>query len=419
MVSVADCRTRRLILVGTQFTLAEDGSRRASEVCPRRVNCRLDSVGCRPEPTKPQISMNATENLITTRCASRIARSLLFAGALVLAVPGFSAEVAGLYDVRVGVASQSPELRDEAASNGLLELLTRLTGLTSVPRNEAVVAALRAPERYYNRFGYEEGDGAYPTYLSINFDSSAVAGLIRSAQLPMWGSNRPNSVVWIALSESGQRSLVGSGTDSDSGAELVAALRRAAERRGLPIVFPLLDLTDVAQVSPAVVWGRLADVVVPASQRYDADVVVMGRVERTASGYNGSWRYQLDTEEGSARSTGRDAQVTANVLIDDLANMLASRFAVLDRSLRVVRANVSGVNGAGDYGRLMRYLSSHQAFERVALQKMVPSGVTIALATRSSDRQLLDLLSLDGRLEASGPAGFDGALALRWRGGEG
>ncbi len=363
--------------------------------------------------------MIATRNRQTARCGARIAQGLIFASALVLALPGFSAEVAGLYDVRVGVASQNPELRDEAASNGLLEMLTRLTGLTSVPRNEAVTAALREPERYYNRFGYEEGDDAYPTYLSINFDSSAVTTLIRSAQLPLWGSNRPNAVIWIALSESGQRSLVGSDTDDDSGRELVKELRRAAERRGLPIVFPLLDLTDVSQVSPAVVWGRLADVVVPASERYEADVVVMGRIERTNSGYNGSWRYQLGNEEGSARSTGRDARVTASVLIDDMANTLASRFAVLGRSLRVVRADISGVNSAGDYGRLMRYLSSHQAFERVALQKMVPSGATIALATRTSDEQLLDLLRLDGRLEAAGPAGFDGALALRWRGGEG
>lgn len=360
-----------------------------------------------------------TESLNTIRRTQRIAGSLLIAASLLVAAPGHSADVAGLYDVRVGVASQNPELREQAASNGLLELLTRLTGLTSVPRNEAVNAALRAPERYYNRFGYQEGDDAYPTYLSINFDSAAVTGLIRSAQLPLWGSNRPNAVIWIALSESGQRSLIGSDTGDESGIELISALRRAAERRGLPVVFPLLDLTDVAQVSPAVVWGRLADVVVPASERYEADVVVMGRIERTAGGYNGSWRYRLDNEEGSARSSNRDAQVTANALIDDLANTLASRFAVLGRSLRVVRADISGINNAGDYGRLMRYLSSHQAFERVALQKMVPSNATIALATRSSDEQLLDLLSLDGRLEAAGPAGFDGALALRWRGGEG
>ncbi|MCR9276882.1 MAG: DUF2066 domain-containing protein [Pseudomonadaceae bacterium] len=363
--------------------------------------------------------MIANNHPNSVRRSSCIVWVLLIAMCVGLAAPMHGAQVSGLYDVRVGVDSQNPELRDQAASDGLLELLTRLTGLTSVPRNEAVTAALRSPERYYNRFGYEEGDDAHPTYLSITFDSAAVTGLIRSARLPLWGSNRPTAVVWIALREGGQRSLVGSDSDDESSAELIRALRRAAERRGLPITFPLLDLTDVAQVSPAVVWGRLADVVVPASERYDADVVVMGRVERAAGGYTGSWRWRLGNEEGSARSTSRDVQTTANVLIDDLANTLAGRFAVLGRSLRVVRADISGVNSAGDYGRLMRYLTSHQAFERVALQKMVPTGATIALATRTSDEQLLDLLRLDGHLEAAGPAGFDGALALRWRGGEG
>ncbi|GIS19342.1 MAG: hypothetical protein CM15mP120_12580 [Pseudomonadota bacterium] len=48
-----------------------------------------------------------------------------------------------------------------------------------------------------------------------------------------------------------QRTLLRDGGDS----ELSTALLRQAQRRGLPLALPLLDLQDTMQVSPGIVWG--------------------------------------------------------------------------------------------------------------------------------------------------------------------
>ena len=61
---------------------------------------------------------------------------------------------AWLYEVDVPVSAQSEQARTTAASAGLLRVLTRITGLASVPRNAQIVAALSHPEAYYNAFNF-------------------------------------------------------------------------------------------------------------------------------------------------------------------------------------------------------------------------------------------------------------------------
>ena len=67
-----------------------------------------------------------------------------------------------LYEVEVPVENQSREARLDASGEALLKVLTRVTGLVSVPRVEAVQDALSAPGRYYNQFRYVEVEGLDP-----------------------------------------------------------------------------------------------------------------------------------------------------------------------------------------------------------------------------------------------------------------
>ncbi|MDH3644930.1 MAG: DUF2066 domain-containing protein, partial [Gammaproteobacteria bacterium] len=82
---------------------------------------------------------------------------ICFASASFFAAPVAVAEVVPwLYEVEVPVESQTATARQSASRVALLELLTRLTGLTNVPRVEAVSSAMAAPDRYYNQFRFVE-----------------------------------------------------------------------------------------------------------------------------------------------------------------------------------------------------------------------------------------------------------------------
>jgi hypothetical protein len=322
-------------------------------------------------------------------------------------------EVPWLYEVEVPVEDQSSMARLDAAGRALAELLTRLTGLASVPRSEAVSRALAAPDLYYNQFGYERGGGEADLRLRLQFTPQAVLGLIRDANLPIWRANRPGVLAWIVLDDGVERRILG----ADSEHPLVLALRQRARERGLPLRLPLMDLTDQLAVSPAAVWGRLSQALEPASVRYAADIILVGRVQQLGDdSWAADWEFWV---EGDIRELELDAaqpQPLGRAAADLVADELAARYAVLDRGVRRLDLVVSAVQGAGDYAELLRYIGGLEFVEQVTVSSVSGDRLGVSLFTAAQPGQLLELFRLDQRLfpdrlnESPG-----GAIELVWQ----
>ena len=127
--------------------------------------------------------------------------------------------------------------------------------------------------------------------LVVNFDSLPVLDLVRDADLPIWRSAREKVLVWVVVQDGPDRVLIGATPRTP----LVAAFEARARDRGLPLALPLLDLEDQLAVDPAAVWGRLSQVIDPASVRYDADVLLLGRfIPDPTGGWLGEWEFWVD-----------------------------------------------------------------------------------------------------------------------------
>ena len=59
-----------------------------------------------------------------------------------------------LYEVDQYVPDQDTSNRLEAAQRSLLRVLSRTTGLVSIPRTPVIVEALSQPQRYYAKYVY-------------------------------------------------------------------------------------------------------------------------------------------------------------------------------------------------------------------------------------------------------------------------
>jgi len=69
--------------------------------------------------------------------------------------------------------------------------------------------------------------------------------------VPIWGKQRPSTLVWLVVEDEGGRRLIG--TDEES--EYLSVLKERASVRGIPMLIPLLDLEDNARLKPSDVWG--------------------------------------------------------------------------------------------------------------------------------------------------------------------
>src|SRR5262249_13131842 len=114
---------------------------------------------------------------------------------------------------------------------------------------ERLGGALGNAKRYVQRFGYN-ADGT----LQVGFDGVAVDQLLVQAGLPVWGKERPSTLVWL-------------GGDADSSPNAHEAIERAARLRGIPVVWPSAGETAGADSD-----GSAAAL----AARYHADAALVG-----------------------------------------------------------------------------------------------------------------------------------------------
>jgi len=180
----------------------------------------------------------------------------------------------------IAVDDQSQRSQDSALKSAFKQVMIKITGNKDALQNPGVKAALRTPQAYLRsyRFDFREGETLYVA----EFDKIKLNELLQREGLPLWGERRPETLLWMATedSESGERQLLDETTPSVMREHLSAK----AKERGLPLSFPLMDLTDRTTISIYDVWGRFVQSLTQASHRYSVDNVIGARVYKNEPG---------------------------------------------------------------------------------------------------------------------------------------
>ncbi len=348
--------------------------------------------------------------------------------ALAIALSGSVAnalEVRDLYLIEVPIKSQSDQERAQAIRTGLAQVVVRVTGASGALTDSYVAQQLTRAQDYVQQFNFvttekrgESGDIETIKKLKLQFDETLVNGLLRGARLPIWGSNRPSLMLWIVQEQDGRRALVG----ADEQDAITEAVSGAAELRGVPVVFPLLDLEDQASLTPLDAWGLFQQRIETASLRYAPAAILAGRMFQDGAGrWQGSWLFIFNERaiRFSMSGAGLDADITA--AIDKAADQLAAYYAVSTSPLERARlqVSVSGIDTIGDYDRVSRYLGRLAAVSSHGINRVVEDQIVFTVDTDVSQAKFREELALDNKLapmEEDGELATPGAiLRYRWR----
>jgi uncharacterized protein len=323
-----------------------------------------------------------------------LARSVVLAGVmLAAAAPATAAPVRGLYEAAVPVRSQSPEARGPALQQALEVVLVRLVGTRYLPA--PAMDLLPRASSLVQGYGYESAGPGRELRLRAQFDARAIEAALRSQGLSVWGVNRPAHIAWIALRDDGQQRSV---LDAEAAAARAPALQATAEARGLPLQFPKMDATDRQLVAFNELWGGVVTGAEGASNRYNARMVVVGRVGREGGQWLGRWT--LLSGNGASEewiSMGSTLEATLADGIHSLVDRQAQRFAVQTGTARELRLRVSGVESLNDYGRTLNYLRGLNAVRSAQIETAEPGALTFRLRIEG-DSDLLARAIASGRV---------------------
>jgi len=329
-------------------------------------------------------------------------------------LPALEAATFGdLYIVTVAPDPEAQDTRSDAIRRAMSLLLTRITGRQQASAYPAMQELIDDADRYrdsYSQISENE--------IRVGFIPSQIDQALDRLNMPIWGAERPSTLLWIASDfGDGQRvelrasdvvDPISAGNRISAGAvsgvastvlpgeaaaffeDIAAEMLSAADERGLPIVLPKLDAEDRRYVSFADVWGGFDRFVANAADRYNVDSILIARVSMNEFGLEVRWTAQ----RGDRRQTLTTPR--ARMGIDWLADEFASEFTTVGGA-RLTRITIKDIRGWRDF-RVVEYLESVSIIESVDVESFAGGDLVLRVTARGDASQLDRVLTLDGEL---------------------
>ena len=266
------------------------------------------------------------------------------------------------------VADQGLEARSEAFKQGFIEVLVRISGNSATPTSIDVDQASHYVQEYrYIQLAKQvplpltensqDAAGAMATHqLWVKFNEGAIKQLLRDNNLPIWGRQRPNVLLWLAVRDGRNRYIL---KNSHSSA-IKDAVTREAKRRGLPIMWPTYNARDQKLLGFADLWGQFWDPVKKASAAYNVDAIMIGRMDWKNGSWSVDWALSMEDlqEHWSLRATSLEDIMASGV--DVGTDQIASRFSVFEdmASDGNISLRVENLSVLDAYARVSHYLRS-------------------------------------------------------------
>ncbi|WP_348688109.1 DUF2066 domain-containing protein [Aeromonas bestiarum] len=308
----------------------------------------------------------------------------------------FMVSAAQVTDLYQGKAPTSGDMV-AAQSQALGDVLVKVTGKRDILTQPAVVKALAAPGDYVQHYGYQ--DVGPVKFLKADFDVAKVNALISQSKFALLGPARPQVAIWLVINEGERRVLPDQSSDG-----WAAALRTQSQAMGLPVSIPLMDLDDNMAVNATDVWGRFADPILKASQRYGAEMVVLGKLTPEGEKWSMDWGLYgpkaggelAELTRGSGSGTQAEvAQGFADGLAAWLVQNYGARISGVASSQTLVVEGLSGIDGMITVQKMLQGMAS---VTKVEIGKLEGDKVTFNLALQGDKAELIRGLQLESRL---------------------
>ena len=292
--------------------------------------------------------------------------------------------VSGLYEAEVPVSDKSVNSRKKNMAAVLRVVLIKLTGDRQVPSRNGVTELLLGAEQYVQQFEYriKEEHETQQLYLWARFNATSLNKVLREAAIPEWGSERPSTLVWLAVSDAIGRRL--SGLSDISG--YAEKMETHAISRGIVLVHPLLDLEDTNQLKPSDIWGSFQEPVLAASSRYNANVVLTARLEAILPElWEAYWVAYIDDHVITWSTQGILPETVLGEGIDGLADVLAERYGQAGTYTHSdeIEILVNDITDYNQYSKVLNYLESLNSVTKVEIKEVGQDSVIYVLTTQA------------------------------------
>lgn len=316
-----------------------------------------------------------------------------------------AAQLSTLYSAAVPVQTQSSKEQKQALKKAFESVLIKVSGFADIIQRSDMVQAINHPKDYVQTFHYspvlDNNQPVAKTFLlQASFDEEAVNQLLNNADIIIWGKERPLVLTWLVVDNATGRTLV----NPDDQCELADVAKRSLHKaisRGIPMIWPLLDITDRQQITVDAVMNFKTDSIRQASIRYNPDAILIGYI-RTGDNSNGHSDWMLLQPKTTATWATKGSSIVEQMdgVIDHFTEVFSKQF-VQPTAADIqsgVELHVSDLRQVSDYAAVVNYLHTLTGIKEVEVLRITKNSADFRLTLISSLSTLIQTMQMNPSL---------------------
>lgn len=288
--------------------------------------------------------------------------------------------ISDLYAEGIPINNQSVSSRNKQTVVLLKTVLIKVTGDSQISSRNGIATILANANQYVQNFEYRR-TADQKLFLWIRFNQFLLDEILHQLAIPIWGHERPTTLIWLAVSDTLGRRLA-----KEENSLYREYLNQYAKNRGILLTYPLFDLQDTSQLKITDIWGDFHEIVLSASSRYLSDVVVKGRVEMiNANLWEAHWTFYIDEKTIIWMVQKNNLKTLMKASVNHIADTLAIRYVQAGSYTKsgTMKIIVNGVNSYSQYAKILNYLASFNSIVNIDVQSVSADEVVYFLETAS------------------------------------
>lgn len=310
----------------------------------------------------------------------------------------FSKQVSNLDSSYTVVQDRSSLARKEALQACFQNVILKNSGTNEALNNEVIQKHIANPKNFLIKYGYEQNNSRL--VLTCRFNLLRIHRLLQENNLPIWGSQRPLTTLWLTI-ESGTGTSVVSTRNHHS---IRGEVRNFSKVRGLDFDFPKSQALGKEKVSIVDLKEGFVQNIAEASLDYKSDFFAVANLTELGK----FWTYELTLYSRQSLKSGdhdfvlrRHGQAATKSevvqeLIENINLYYVDRYATTDqgRNTRVF-LEFNKISNPKMIMKIKKFFKKQSIIASSKIVKMSSSSAIFLLEIQGSESELDRVLKLE------------------------
>ncbi|HSX20538.1 MAG TPA: DUF2066 domain-containing protein [Gammaproteobacteria bacterium] len=279
---------------------------------------------------------------------------------------GYDVQMDNLYTVVIQVTDNNIATRNKHLPQAFEQVIKKVASSNHVLHHQEYINAREHLDRFVNHYFFTEDDGDYT--LTLRFNEQMINRLVAKMGRTTLGKTRQQVLLWLVTQQNNNAQFVAYEVDGT----LAHHVDRLALDYGVPIILPLLDLTERVFIRERDVLDFNVRPLQQAAERYNTSTILLGKAQSLAGIWHCEWRLIDGDQNISWTSNSPDLKAELEQMINRLADqMVAQKHNMQQQTTKLatgITVRVNGITSVADYTKVFDHL------KRLSLVQQVDAG---------------------------------------------